>query len=225
MTHQDAIQTMASERYLLGEMTERERDRFEEHYFDCFECADEIRLASVVREELAGGARPAAKPLELLRAAEPAKQAVVIRRDVPAWRRVQVALPWAVAASLAIVVGYQATGTPDVRPFAGTPVPLRGLTRSAGDVIVPLDSRQPTVVLMPDIAIDADAGAQLSWELRGPGGNTLVSERTTAPTPGETLMFVVPTGVLAPSGRHMLIVRNANSPDPIAEYAFSTVTR
>ena len=33
----------ASERYLLDEMSQDERDQFEEHYFSCVECADEVR--------------------------------------------------------------------------------------------------------------------------------------------------------------------------------------
>ena len=35
MQHQQALATKASERYLLGEMSELERFDFEAHYFDC----------------------------------------------------------------------------------------------------------------------------------------------------------------------------------------------
>ena len=34
---------MAAERYLLGELTDAERDQFEEHFFDCSACADDVR--------------------------------------------------------------------------------------------------------------------------------------------------------------------------------------
>ncbi len=33
---------MATERYLLEEMTEAESEAFEEHYFNCAECAAEV---------------------------------------------------------------------------------------------------------------------------------------------------------------------------------------
>ncbi len=36
MDHDQAIQTQASIRYVLGEQTPEERDSFEEHYADCF---------------------------------------------------------------------------------------------------------------------------------------------------------------------------------------------
>ena len=58
MTHQQAIDGMASERYLLDEMSEVERFEFEAHYFDCAECADDVRLGEMLREEARrGGAR------------------------------------------------------------------------------------------------------------------------------------------------------------------------
>lgn len=43
MTHSDADQTMATERYLLGEMNGEDLDAFEEHMFDCTECAAAVR--------------------------------------------------------------------------------------------------------------------------------------------------------------------------------------
>jgi hypothetical protein len=42
MTHEDAVQDHAVERYLLGEMTEDQRTIFEEHYFDCHACAADV---------------------------------------------------------------------------------------------------------------------------------------------------------------------------------------
>lgn len=42
MKHEDAIRTEAVERYLIGEMTDDEREIFEEHYFDCPVCAADV---------------------------------------------------------------------------------------------------------------------------------------------------------------------------------------
>lgn len=47
MKHSDAIQQMAAERYLLDELTPEEREAFEEHVFDCPECALDLRAGSV----------------------------------------------------------------------------------------------------------------------------------------------------------------------------------
>lgn len=46
MNHSDAIQQMAAERYLLDELTTEEREAFEEHVFDCPECALDLRAGS-----------------------------------------------------------------------------------------------------------------------------------------------------------------------------------
>lgn len=42
MRHEDAIETEAAERYLLGEMTDDEQGIFEEHFFDCAVCAADV---------------------------------------------------------------------------------------------------------------------------------------------------------------------------------------
>ena len=60
MDHNFAIQNHAAERYLMGELKEPERDAYEEHFFCCAACADEIKSASdfmesakqVVQDEL-----------------------------------------------------------------------------------------------------------------------------------------------------------------------------
>jgi len=43
MEHTEARNTNAAERYLLQEMLDPERDAFEDHYFDCTECAADVR--------------------------------------------------------------------------------------------------------------------------------------------------------------------------------------
>jgi Putative zinc-finger len=43
MTHQDALQRMAVERYLLGELSGASLDSFEEHLFDCPECTADVK--------------------------------------------------------------------------------------------------------------------------------------------------------------------------------------
>ena len=63
MTHQQAVDTLASERYLLDEMREPERFEFEAHYFDCEECAEEVRLAHMIREEAVKRPMPTSWPV------------------------------------------------------------------------------------------------------------------------------------------------------------------
>ena len=67
MDHERAVQNLAVECYLLGEMTPGEREAFEEHYFECAICAEDVRSASQFLEDMKGvlGAarRPAAVPM------------------------------------------------------------------------------------------------------------------------------------------------------------------
>jgi hypothetical protein len=57
--HQEAIHIGAVEKYLLGELTPPQRDSFEEHFFDCRECAAELRMTAefleIARTELKRG--------------------------------------------------------------------------------------------------------------------------------------------------------------------------
>ena len=50
MDHESVAPTRAVERYLLGEMSPAERDQFEAHFFECEECADEVRTGSMFVE-------------------------------------------------------------------------------------------------------------------------------------------------------------------------------
>jgi hypothetical protein len=90
MDHKLATDSMAAERYLLGELNSDERKDFETHAFECDECgtaiSDGIAFLDNGREVVAGERRFRWRPA------------------VTTW------LPSAVAAALAIVVGVQNFG-------------------------------------------------------------------------------------------------------------------
>ena len=46
MDHEEALRLQAAVKYVLGELPRTERDSFEEHYFDCGECALDVRSAA-----------------------------------------------------------------------------------------------------------------------------------------------------------------------------------
>lgn len=46
MDHNDAVASNATERYLLDELPPDQRDAFEAHYFDCSECAADVRAGA-----------------------------------------------------------------------------------------------------------------------------------------------------------------------------------
>lgn len=47
MDHSEAIRLGAPEKYLLGELSAQEREQFEEHFFTCLECADDVKSGAV----------------------------------------------------------------------------------------------------------------------------------------------------------------------------------
>jgi len=71
MDHQLALSTQAVERYTLGELTSPQREEFEEHFFDCPECAAALRefesfainTRAVFTEEEAEAKAPAPVPV------------------------------------------------------------------------------------------------------------------------------------------------------------------
>lgn len=48
--HQEAVRSKAVERYLLGQMPDTEAESFELHFFECEECAGELRTGAVFVE-------------------------------------------------------------------------------------------------------------------------------------------------------------------------------
>ncbi len=109
MAHKEAEKTMAVDRYLLNELTQEERLRFEEHYFECADCADAVEAGQI----FISGIRPIPEPVPWWRRLVELVNAPIA---VPAWR--MWILGGAAAASLG-VVGFQNFGPPAVLADAG----------------------------------------------------------------------------------------------------------
>ncbi len=136
MDHQVVVQQKMTERYLLNELDSEVRDEFEEHFFNCQECAFDVRAGSAFIERSKG-------VLGETRAAEPAFSSIPV--PVPAnrgwlgWLRPAVAVP--VMALLLTVVGYQNLVTypqlkqelnhPQVLPWASINIGTFGATGPA----------------------------------------------------------------------------------------------
>ena len=48
MDHNEAIRLQAAEKYVLGELPPAVRDAYEEHYFDCAQCAIDVKAAAAL---------------------------------------------------------------------------------------------------------------------------------------------------------------------------------
>src|SRR5262249_1472143 len=99
MDHNDAVRLQASERYLLNELEADQVDQFEEHLFDCTECALDVRATAMFLEQTKNVlSRPMLVPAQ-------SKTAPVATKGWLAWLRPSFALP--VMALLLAVLGYQ----------------------------------------------------------------------------------------------------------------------
>jgi hypothetical protein len=47
MEHEQAIEIEAAERYVLGRLSAEEHEAYEEHFFSCQECAEEVRWVAI----------------------------------------------------------------------------------------------------------------------------------------------------------------------------------
>ena len=97
MEHQEATQLMAVEKYVLNELPPQLRDDFEEHYFDCQECAKDLRATTAFLD---------AAKIELKAASvSRLSPAVSAKRRVP-WLWKPILVVPALAASL-LLIAYQ----------------------------------------------------------------------------------------------------------------------
>jgi hypothetical protein len=98
MDHADAVRMNATERYLLKELDSTQLDQFEEHLFECQECALDVRAAAEFIEQSKNVLAPGPVPVP-----------VPVPAPAPshwlAWLRPAIAVP--VMAGLLAVIGYQ----------------------------------------------------------------------------------------------------------------------
>jgi len=129
MDHNEAVRQKATERYLLDELDPELRDQFEEHLFDCQDCALDVRAAAMFVEQSKG---IFAEPEVQLGVKAPVGAAV--KPGWLAWLRPAFAVP--VLALLLAIVGYQnfvtypklmrVANEPQVGPWTSVNVSTRG---------------------------------------------------------------------------------------------------
>ena len=125
MEHAEAFETNAPDRYLLGQLSAAEADAFEEHYFDCTTCAEEVRLGMSFLEagrRLVRETREPAAPV-------PAVPVVAIESD-PRRRR---GFRWIPAAAVAATLAL--AGNVAVLMRMQSAVPKLGLIADNPDVL------------------------------------------------------------------------------------------
>lgn len=215
MDHDEAVRLQAAEKYLLGQLPKEQHAAYEEHYFDCSVCAEEIRATAAFME----GAQQVAH--------EQALQTIDAKRLTPAtpsnsgwfaWLKPAFAIP--VMAALLLFIGYQ----------NGVTIPSlkQGSSRAAiGEVakaypVMHLDQRGveaspvkfrvgPQQGFDIDVDITSESPAGFTCQIQGEAGNVLIPFHVSEEEAKKTVRFHILGGSLQP-GKYKLVVFAGQAP-------------
>lgn len=98
MDHNEAVKNHAAEKYFLGELSGTDREAFEEHFFDCDDCAADVKATAILVDNVREALRTA--PDQKKAASREARTTGFLNWWRPAFSFAAVAL-------LLITVGYQ----------------------------------------------------------------------------------------------------------------------
>ena len=201
MDHHEAVRQKATERYLLDDLDAEERDQFEEHLFDCQDCALDVRAGAMFVDQTKV-VLAEAHVVSRVPDAVPSKPAWL------AWFRPAFAIP--VLALLLAVIGYQnfvlyphlmqAANEPQVGPWASVNVSTRGSAKTEIKVH-PGEGFGLLVNLPPD-----NGFASYSADLYNPAGKLEWSGPISAASGGENRQIYV-LGRDRRPGTYALVVR------------------
>ncbi|MBI2684756.1 MAG: zf-HC2 domain-containing protein [Acidobacteria bacterium] len=218
MDHQEAKNAKLLERYLLGEMASPERDAFEEHYFSCAVCAEELVTAA----KFLDNARRPLLPLE----AEGSPVTNKESQGLPWWERWLVLAPKPALAGLCAVLAIALVwrGRPESLQPEVTGSYFVTATRAAGGAPrrIELEPSQRRVALLFN---QTDASAtQLTFVLEDASGRTVLQFGGRAPKDTSDVQILIPvTGLHA--GVYNLRVQNAVTHADVAALPFELTVR
>jgi hypothetical protein len=147
MDHHQAIQLTAVEKYVLDELTPQVRDEFEEHFFDCEECATDLRATT--------GFMDAAKREFKL---HPVPKQAVLERNKSRFALPWPSLAWSALAASLLLIAYQnmfvfphfkteiaALSAPEILPSLSL---VGGNSRGGQEPAVTVGATQPFLLLL-----------------------------------------------------------------------------
>ena len=201
MDHNDAVRLQAAEKYALGEFPPNLRDEYEEHFFECAECAVDVKAVAA----FADASR------EVLRAPEKLAE----KKTAPAqdgwlsWLRPVIAVP--AFAALLLIIGYQSLVT--------IPKAKEAATRGASQILFSSHALRGvntageegrTLSIRPDEAffLNFDFVPTRSFDsyvvqLEDAAGGVLLRSKIAGGNANQEAHFPIPAGVLHP-GKYVL---------------------
>jgi hypothetical protein len=203
MDHNEAIQLQAAVKYVLGELSQAQREEYEEHYFDCAECALDLKalatFADTVREVLRQEKASAA-----------AADRAPVRGGWLRWLQPVTAVP--VFAALLLIVTYQNSVTiPRAREeaasgaaqlFVSSRAPKMAVTRGGEEVKLSVRPNE-SLPLKFDFTPSQTFNAYVC-QLQDEAGRSLLQLRVPGSFTNKELNLVVPAAVVKP-GKYTLV--------------------
>ena len=227
MDHQQAVQREAVEKYLLDELPPPERDEFEEHFFDCQDCASDLKTTAAFLDE---AKRQLAREPALKAALKPARPARKPSRFEFLWRPAFVAPAFALL--LSVIVYQNLPGPPRSRdpgapadhPEVLSAVSLIGANSRGGETPSATVSRGQPLLLTLDIPA-ADRYASYSCALVAPSGAVVGRVPVSASQAKDTVSIRIPPGDWTRGDYTLLVQAYASpargEPTDIARYRFT----
>jgi hypothetical protein len=228
MNHDEAIRLKATEKYLLGELSAELRDQYEDHYFGCAECSQDVRTGAVfidnARDVLGSGS---------------VAEAGAKHHPAPSggWWTALLRPAFAVPALalLLLAAGYQnAVTIPHLRTALSQSEVAQTLlsfslisenSRGGAPLAISVPAGKPFSFFV-DIP-PKGSYASYACEFQTESGAPELSLNISADEAKRTVQLLIPAGRLA-SGKHVLVVRGLDSqgkPDAdkigVASYPFS----
>lgn len=227
MDHNEAVRLQAAEKYLCGELTRVQRDDYEEHYFDCPTCAEELKTTVAFMASAKQVVRELSpQPTDNKRFSEQSAGWL-------AWLRPAFAVP--VFAALVLVVAYQNGVTipqlklaskRELSAEAFKSLSLIGGGSRGGDSSAPTIAVRPDEVFALDVDMPGNSADGYLCEITDHTGRVRFSIRISPEQAKNTVHVKIPAGALEP-GKYKFVAFKGNTvpanADPASQVPFAVV--
>jgi len=205
MDHLEAVRLKAVEKYALGELPVDLREQFEEHYFDCSECANDLKALVTF---VTAGRMVFEKKSPVV---APSRESQTVRTGWFSWLRPAIAVP-ALAALAAVIVFQNVVTIPEIKGRIPSTTAaqvyqssyrVQGTTRGDSSSTITLEPNRP-------FALDFDFTPAKSFQnyqghLLDPSGHTITTFDLSSDDADKELHLVLPAGGLR-AGKYDLVI-------------------
>jgi hypothetical protein len=212
MDHTEAVRLHAAEKYLLNELTQAQRDAYEEHYFDCADCAEELKTTMAFMQ----GAR------EVLRRRAPetveSKKLARVKGGWFGWLRPAYAIP--VFAALLLLVVYQNGVTiPKLKQASSRALTAETFksfsllsvgTRGEGSAALAVKVR-PDELFAFEVDMPGNSDLGYLCQIQDQSGRVRLTLPVSAEQAKSTVHVKIPAGALEPGSYRFLIFKGQTS--------------